>query len=202
SIPKPWPPEEVDLAQALKLLSLPRLIGEHPEDGVPIWSNIGRYGPYLKHADSISNRGGTNANLEEIDDVFTIGMNRAVEILAAKPKRGKAAAATPLRELGEHPDDGAVIAVFKGRYGPYVKWGKINATLPDTIEVDDVSLDQAIDLVNDKAMKSGKKKPARKTAAKKTTKKTTAKKTTAKKPAAKKTATKAATKKPSEGDAT
>ena len=186
SIPKGWVPEEVELEGALKLLSLPREIGPHPEDGVMIWSNIGRYGPYLKHADSISNRGGTNANLDEIDDVFTIGMNRAVEILAAKPKRGKAAAATPLRELGEHPDDGATIAVFKGRYGPYVKWGKVNATLPEAIEVDDVTLDQAVDLVNDKAMKSGKKKPARKTAAKKTSaKKTTTKKSGTKKAAAK-----------------
>ncbi|WP_146344437.1 type I DNA topoisomerase [Falsiphaeobacter marinintestinus] len=162
SIPKGWAPEEVDLEQALKLLSLPRLIGDHPEDGVPIWANIGRYGPYLKHADTISNRGGTNANLESVEDVFEIGMNRAVEIIAAKPKRGKAAAATPLRELGEHPDEGGPVNVMKGKYGPYVKWGKINATLPDTIEVDSVTLDQAVELITEKAGKSGakRKKPA------------------------------------------
>ncbi len=84
SIPKDWPPEDVELEQALKLLSLPRKIGPHPEDGVPIWANIGRYGPYLKHAESTSDRGGVNANLESIDEVWTVGMNRAVELIAAK----------------------------------------------------------------------------------------------------------------------
>ncbi|MGE4327827.1 MAG: type I DNA topoisomerase [Pseudodonghicola sp.] len=194
SIPKEWTPEEVTLDQAVKLLSLPRLIGNHPEDGVPIWSNIGRYGPYLKHADTISNRGGTNATLEDVEDVFTIGMNRAVEILAAKPKRGSGAAAAPLRELGEHPDGGQV-DVMKGKYGPYVKWGKINATLPEAMEVDTVTLEQALELLAEKAAKKpGAKKPAAKktTAAKKTPSKT-ATKTTAKKAPAKKAATKKAT---------
>ncbi|MDK3017116.1 type I DNA topoisomerase [Pseudodonghicola flavimaris] len=179
SIPKGWTPEEVTLDQAVKLLSLPRLIGNHPDDGVPIWSNIGRYGPYLKHADTISNRGGTNATLEDVEDVFTIGMNRAVEVLAAKPKRGQAAAAAPLRELGEHPDGGPV-NVMKGKYGPYVKWGKINATLPDTIEVDAVTLEQALELISEKAAKSGgarKKAAPKKKPAAKTTKTTKTKKT-------------------------
>ena len=169
SIPKGWTPEEVTLEQALKLLSLPRAIGPHPEDGVMIWANIGRYGPYLKHAETISDRGGTNANLESVEEVFEIGMNRAVEIIASKPKRGqRGAAATPLRELGEHPDGGPV-NVMKGRYGPYVKWDKINATLPDTIEVDSVTLEQALELIAEKAAKkgTGKKKPAKKPAAKK-----------------------------------
>ncbi|MFV0244762.1 MAG: type I DNA topoisomerase [Qingshengfaniella sp.] len=161
SVPKPWLPEEVDLPQALKLLALPREIGPHPEDGVMIWSNIGRYGPYLKHAESISHKGGTNANLEEIEDVFTIGMNRAVEVLASKPKRGKPAAATPLKELGDHPDGGPV-AVMKGRYGPYVKWEKINATLPRDLEPEDVTMDQAIALLAERAAKSGKKTPRKK----------------------------------------
>ena len=82
SIPKEWPPTEVDLEQALRLLSLPLQIGPHPEDGIMVWSNIGRYGPYLKHAESTSDRGGTNANLESIEEVFTVGMNRAVQLLA------------------------------------------------------------------------------------------------------------------------
>ncbi|MBE3637792.1 type I DNA topoisomerase [Mangrovicoccus algicola] len=193
SVPKPWPPEEVTLEQAVKLLSLPREIGAHPEDGVTIWANIGRYGPYLKHADSISNKGGTNANLEDVEEVFTIGMNRAVEVLASKPKRGKPAAQAPLKEVGEHPDGGE-ITVMKGRYGPYVKWGKVNATLPETVEPEDVTLDVAVELVNARASKSGTKKkaPAKKAAAKKpaakkaATGKTAAKKTAAKKPAAKK----------------
>jgi len=161
SIPTSWTPEEVTLDQAVRLLSLPREIGPHPEDGVMIWANIGRYGPYLKHADSISNRGGANANLEDVEEVFTIGMNRAVEVLAAKPKRGRGVAATPLRELGDHPDGGPV-TVVKGRYGPYVKWAKINATLPDTVDVDAVTLDQAVALIAEKAAKKGTKKKASK----------------------------------------
>ncbi|MEL6243346.1 MAG: type I DNA topoisomerase [Pseudomonadota bacterium] len=157
SVPKGWVPEELTLEQGLRLLSLPRQIGPHPEDGVMIWANIGRYGPYLKHAESISDRGGTNANLDSIEDVFEIGMNRAVEVIAAKPKRGKPAPATPLKELGEHPDGGPV-NVMKGRYGPYVKWGKINATLPESIEPDGVTMEQALELIAEKAGKSGKKK--------------------------------------------
>ena len=157
SIPKGWVPEEVELSKALLLLSLPREIGPHPEDGVMIWANLGRYGPYLKHADSISNRGGTNANLDTIEDVFEIGMNRAVEVLASKPKRGKPAPATPLKELGDHPDGGP-IAVMKGRYGPYVKWEKVNATLPETVEPEQVTLELALELIAQKAAKGGKKK--------------------------------------------
>ena len=176
SIPKGWEPSEVNLEQAVRLLALPRQIGPHPEDGVMIWSNIGRYGPYLKHADSISFKGGTNANLESIDEVWEIGMNRAVEVLASKPKRGKAAPATPLKELGEHPEHGGPVNVMKGRYGPYVKWEKVNATLPNEVEPDDVTMDLAIQLIDEKAAKSGKgkKKPAAK---KKTTKKAAPKKT-------------------------
>ncbi|MEM8556091.1 MAG: type I DNA topoisomerase [Pseudomonadota bacterium] len=183
-VPKQWPPEDVDLEQALKLLSLPREIGPHPEDGIMIWANIGRYGPYLKHADSISHKGGTNANLEDVEEVFTIGMNRAVEVIASKPKRGKPAPQTPLKELGEHPDGGEM-AVFKGRYGPYVKWGKVNATIPDTVEPDELTFDHAVDLVNERAAKTGAKKPTKKAAKKPAVKKKApAKKTTAKKPAA------------------
>ena len=176
SVPKGWEPNEIVLEQAVRLLALPREIGPHPEDGVMIWSNLGRYGPYLKHAESISFKGGTNANLESIDDVWEIGMNRAVEVLASKPKRGKPAPATPLAELGEHPEAGGPVQVMKGRYGPYVKWGKINATLPDGIEPDQVTMAQAIELLDAKAARSGKKKPAPK------------KKPAAKKPAAKKAA--------------
>ncbi|MEM6275412.1 MAG: type I DNA topoisomerase [Pseudomonadota bacterium] len=169
-VPKGWSPESLTLEEALKLLSLPRLIGPHPEDGVPIWANIGRYGPYLKYAESISDRGGVNANLESIDDVWEIGMNRAVEVIASKPKRGqRGQAATPVRELGEHPEAGGPINVFKGKYGPYVKWEKINATIPDTVEVDDLTLAQAVDLIAERAAKSGKKVTKKKPAAKKKT---------------------------------
>ena len=187
SVPKEWPPEDVTLETAVKLLSLPRLIGPHPEDGVNVFANIGRYGPYLKHAESTSDRGGTNANLESLEDVFTVGMNHAVQLLAEKVasrgQRGKAAA--PLRELGDHPELGGPVNVFDGKYGPYVKYEKINATVPDTIEVDDLTLAQAVSLIEERAAKSGKK-VARKAPAKK---KAAVKKTAAKKPAAKKPAT-------------
>ncbi len=185
SIPKEWPPEEVDMAQALKLLSLPRLIGPHPEDGVNVWSNIGRYGPYLKHADTTSNRGGTNANLETIEDVFTVGMNHAVELLAAKVasrgNRGKAA--VPIHELGEHPEVGGPVNIYDGKYGPYVKWEKINATIPEEIAPADLTMAQAVHLIDERAAKSGKKVAKKKPAAKKKAapkKKTVAKKKTAK----------------------
>ncbi|WP_342070102.1 type I DNA topoisomerase [Yoonia algicola] len=181
-IPADWEPEDVTLDQALMLLSLPRELGPHPEDGIAVWANIGRYGPYLKHAESTSHRGGTNANLETIDDVWTVGMNRAVQLLAEKVAsrgaRGKAA--VPIRELGEHPEAGGPVNIFDGKYGPYVKWEKINATIPDTIEPSDLTLAQAVHLIDERAEKAGKKKPARKKVPAK--KKTAAKK----KPAAKK----------------
>ena len=187
SIPKDWPPEELDLERALMLLSLPREIGPHPEDGIMVWSNIGRYGPYLKHAPSTSDRGGTNANLEGIDEVFTVGMNRAVQLLAEKvASRGsRGQAAKPLRELGEHPEAGGPVNVMKGKYGPYVKWEKINATIPDTVDPEDLTMAQAVTLIDERAEKSGKKKPAAKKKAP-AKKKPAAKKAAPKKPAAKK----------------
>ncbi|MDF1856213.1 type I DNA topoisomerase [Pseudooceanicola sp.] len=166
SVPKEWNPEELTLEPAVRLLQLPRLIGPHPEDGVNVWANIGRYGPYIKHAESTSNRGGTNANLEGLDEVWTVGMNRAVQLLAEKVAsrgaRGKAA--VPIRELGEHPDAGGPVAIYDGKYGPYVKWDKINATIPDTFEVDKVTIEQAVEWIAEKAVKKGKKAPAKKTA--------------------------------------
>ena len=148
SIPKEWVPTEVDLEQALRLLSLPREIGPHPEDGIMVWANIGRYGPYLKHAESTSHRGGTNANLEDIESVFSVGMNHAVQLLAEKiaSRGGRGVAAAPLRELGEHPDMGGPINIMKGKYGPYVKWEKVNATIPSEIEPEDLSIDQAVSI--------------------------------------------------------
>ena len=178
-VPEGWNPEEIGLPDALKLLELPRLIGTHPEDGVNVWANLGRYGPYLKHAENTSFKGGTNANLATIEDVWTVGMNHAVQLLAEKVasrgQRGKAA--VPIRELGEHPEAGGPVNIYDGKYGPYVKWEKINATIPDTIEPADLTLAHAVDLIDERAAKAGKKKPAAK-------KKAPAKK----KPAAKKKA--------------
>jgi len=191
SIPKGWDAGSLDLDRALQLLALPRPIGPHPEDGELVEASIGRYGPYVKH-------GSKYANLPDVDEVFTIGMNRAVEVLAQKQLRGRAAAAAPLKELGEHPEGGA-ISVMNGRYGPYVKWEKVNATLPRDLDPADITLERALELIAAKRAKSPAKKAAKKPAAKKATaeKKPAAKKTAAKKPAAKKTADKkTAAKKP------
>ncbi|MFC6642270.1 MULTISPECIES: type I DNA topoisomerase [Sulfitobacter] len=187
SIPKDWVPEDLTLEQGVMLLSLPREIGPHPEDGVMVWANIGRYGPYIKHAESTSDRGGTNANLEGIDEVWTVGMNRAVQLLAEKvaSRGGRGKAAKPIREMGEHPDMGGAVNVMEGKYGPYVKWEKVNATIPKEIEPPDLTMERAVELIEEKLAKS----PAKRKAA---TKKAPAKKAAAKKPAAKKAAAKKA----------
>ena len=170
SIPKSWSLDDLTFEKAVQLLSLPREIGPHPEDGVMIESSIGRFGPYVKH-------GTIFANIGDIDEVWSIGMNRAVEELAKKAARsGRGAAAKPLHELGEHPSEGGPINVMDGRYGPYVKWGKVNATIPKEIEPAQVTIEMAMDLIAQKAPAKKKKAPAKK-------------KTAAKKPAAKKTAT-------------
>ena len=179
SIPKDWPPADVDLEQALRLLSLPRELGPHPEDGIAVWANIGRYGPYLKHAESTSHKGGTNANLESIDEVWTVGMNRAVQLLAEKvaSRGGRGAAAKPIREMGDHPDDGGPVNIMDGKYGPYVKWEKINATIPKEIEPGDLTMEQAVELIAEKAAKKGTRRkaaPKKKAAAKKKTAKKSA----------------------------
>ena len=154
SLPKGWAPEAMDLEKALRLLSLPREIGPHPADGERIEAGIGRYGPYVRH-------GSVYANLPDVEEVFTIGMNRAVEVLAQKASRGGArgavAAAAPIRELGDHPDGGA-IQIMAGRYGPYVKWAKVNATLPKDIGPENLTRDEALELIAAKLSKSGKGK--------------------------------------------
>ncbi len=175
SLPRGWSKDDMDLEKALTLLSLPRQIGEHPEGGV-ISSNFGRFGPYIMHQLPEEAKP-VYVNIKDPNDVFEIGMNRAVEMLAEKranPGRGRRAAAAPLKELGEHPDGGAM-QVLDGRYGPYVKWEKVNATIPKDIKPEDVTQEMAIELVNERAAKKGTKKkaaPKKKAAAKKTTKKT------------------------------
>jgi DNA topoisomerase-1 len=163
SLPKGWTPEALDLEKALRLLSLPREVGAHPEDGAMILANIGRYGPYLQHAK-------TYANLPGVDDVFEIGLNRAVTLIAEKragggrPQRGAPAA---LRELGAHPVSGVAIKVFSGRYGPYVADGTTNATLPKGADPAAVTLEEAVQLIDARAAAAPAKgkKPARKAAA-------------------------------------
>jgi DNA topoisomerase-1 len=182
----------VTLERALQLLSLPRRVGDHPEGG-HIDAAIGRYGPYVMWQKPLEEGKKTAqkiyANIKDPEEVFIIGMNRAIELITEKAnKTGRGAAATPLKELGEHPDEGGELNVMDGRYGPYVKWGKVNATLPKDIEPADITLEQAVELVNAKAASKGRKKaaPKKKATAKK---KPAAKKPTAKKkPAAKKKA--------------
>ena len=184
SLPKGWTVDNTDHEKALALLSLPRDIGAHPESGKMISAGIGRYGPYILHE-------GTYANVENVEEVFSIGLNRAVTVLAEKiakgPGRGGTGTPAALKTLGEHPDDQHVITVRDGKYGPYINHGKTNATLPKGKDPQSVTLEEALVLIAEKAGKSPVKKPARKAAASKApAKKPAAKKAAAKKPAAKK----------------
>ncbi len=185
SIPKDMTVDQVDLDWGVKLLSLPRTIGEHPESGKPITASIGRFGPYLAHDGKYARLSGTN-------EVFETGMNAAVVKLAeaanATGGRGRGAAREPLKVFGAHPETAAEIKLMDGRYGAYVTDGTTNATLPKALAPDTLTLEQAVELLKEKAAKSpvkGKRKaPAKKAAA--------AKKPAAKTPAAKKTAAKKA----------
>ena len=186
SIPKGRDPRAVDLDYAVKLLSLPRDIGPHPEDGAMITAGLGRYGPFVKHDK-------TYANLESVEDAFDVGINRAVDLIAQKRAgggRGRGGASSG-RNLGEHPELGGAVTVRAGRYGPYVNHAKINATLSKDTDPDTLTLEDAVKLVDAKAAAGGKK-PAAKKAKKPAAKKPTAKKTAAKKPAAKKATTRKA----------
>ena len=188
SLPKGWTPESLTLERALQLLALPREIGLHPETGKPISAGLGRYGPFILHE-------GKYANLPDIEEVFSVGLNRAVDLLAQKAAGGGRFGrnATPIAAIKtfEHAD--GAISVRDGRYGPYVNQGKVNATLPKTVKPDEVTLEQALELIAERATKTGGKKPARKPAAKASAK-SAAKKAPAKKPAAKKAAAKKTTK--------
>ncbi len=184
SLPKGWTPSTLTLEQALQLLSLPRIVGDHPETGKSISAGLGRYGPFILHD-------GTYANLPDVEEVFTVGLNRAVDLLAQKAAGGGrfgkgGARGTPAAiKTFEHAD--GAISVRDGKYGPYVNQGKVNATLPKTMVPADVTIEQALELIKARAEATGAKKPARKAAAKKAP----AKKAAAeKKPAAKKAAPK------------
>ncbi|MEM7768685.1 MAG: type I DNA topoisomerase [Pseudomonadota bacterium] len=157
SLPKGVDAKSVGLELALKLLSLPREVGKHPEDGEPIVANLGRYGPYVQHLK-------TYANVPTFDELFEVGLNRAVSLIAEKranPRgRGGAGQAKVLKDLGKHPSDDAPIQVLEGRYGPYVKHGKTNATIPKDMKPEDLNIDQALELIAEREKKAGKKKPA------------------------------------------
>jgi DNA topoisomerase I len=161
SIPKDVPSEEFGLDWAIKLLSLPRTIGNHPESGKPITASIGRYGPYLQHD-------GKYGRLQTTNDVFETGMNAAVVKLAeaaAGGGRGRGAAREPLKILGAHPRTELELKVMEGRFGPYVTDGTTNATLPKTVTPEALTLEEAAQLIDERAAKGpakGKKKVAAK----------------------------------------
>ncbi len=178
-----WGPDEITLEKAVTLLTLPRIVGEHPEGG-NVKAALGPFGPYIMHQLPAEAKP-VYVNLKELVEVFEIGMNHSVELLAEKranPGRGRGSAAKALRELGEHPDAGGPVNIMEGRYGPYVKWEKVNATIPKEIDVKDVTMEQAVEWITEKA---GKKPAKKKAAAKK--KPAAKKKAPAKKAAAKKT---------------
>jgi DNA topoisomerase-1 len=168
-LPKGLSPDDVDLQRALGLLSLPREVGRHPETGEPILAGVGRFGPYVQH-------GKTYANLETGDDVLTIGLNRAVTLIAekkAKGSQGRRFGADPGRSLGEHPQKGGAVLAKNGRYGPYVSHDGVNATLPPDKTPETVTLDEAVGLLEARIEKTGgapagRRKRARKAAPKQT----------------------------------
>jgi len=160
SLPKGVDAATLDFERAMQFLSLPREVGIDPDTLTPITAGIGRYGPFILHD-------GTYANLESVEDVFTIGLNRARVLLAEKragigKSRFQRAAPAVLKDLGEHPVDGGKIQVLSGRFGPYVSHDKVNATVPKSKKPEDLTLEEAVELINERIAKGGGKKPARK----------------------------------------
>ncbi|MGD8428470.1 MAG: type I DNA topoisomerase [Balneolaceae bacterium] len=141
SLLKGMKPEEVDLDLALRLLELPRLLGKHPDTGKEVRAGVGRYGPFVVHD-------GTFASLKRSDNVLDIELDRALELLANKKNKSKRS--NVIKELGEHPSNGKKVRVMDGRYGPYIKYGKTNISLPDDIKPEDVSMDIAVQLITEK----------------------------------------------------
>jgi DNA topoisomerase-1 len=197
SLPKGWLPAAIDLEKAIRLLSLPREVGNHPDDGAIILAGIGRFGPYVQHS-------GTYANLDSPEEVFDVGLNRAITVLAEKRAgggkgRGRAEA-TALKDLGLHPQTGKSVKILSGRFGPYIKHEATNANVPKGMEPTDLTLEEAVRLIAERDAKGGgKKKPVKAKAAAKPKaekaaaspkKKAPAKAAAAKKPAVKKAAVK------------
>ncbi|WP_420394702.1 type I DNA topoisomerase [Acuticoccus sp.] len=159
SLPKGWAPDEVTLEKAVMLVDLPREVGIHPETHEPIQAGLGRYGPFLLH-------GGKYTKLESVEDVFEVGLNRAVALIAER-KDGQRFSRTPasLKSLGEHPSGGEV-TVREGRYGPYVNHGKVNATLPKGSDPQSITLAEALALLEAKSGKPAKPAKSAKSKAK------------------------------------
>ncbi|MDT8435455.1 MAG: type I DNA topoisomerase [Gemmatimonadota bacterium] len=154
SLPTGVAAEDVDLEMALGLLSLPRTLGPHPESGEPVRAGIGRYGPYVVHD-------GDFRSLEKDDDVLRVELERALELLS-RPKKGRRRGSPKvLRALGVHPEDEAPVELLDGRYGPYVRHGKTNASLPKDLSPDDLTLERALQLLEEKRARGGGNKGGR-----------------------------------------
>ena len=145
SLPKGMTADQVTLEKAISLLSLPRHVGTHPETGEEVLAGIGRYGPYVKHQR-------TFASLAATDDVLTVGIERALELIAAKAAKGRGGNKTVLAEVGEHPEGGEIM-IYDGRYGAYVNHKRVNATLPEGTDPKKVTLEQALELLAAKKAK-------------------------------------------------
>ena len=147
-------PEEVDEELALKLMSLPRTLGLHPETEKTVRAAVGRFGPYVTHD-------GLFASVKAPDDVLEIELDRALVLLAEKAAKGSKSSKSVLKDLGEHPTDGGPVQVLDGRYGPYVKYKRTNATLPKDLKPEDVTIEMAVKLIDEKkSTKNTRKKKA------------------------------------------
>ena len=161
SLPKGVTLDNVTLDQAVGLLALPRLLGDHPDTGGKVEAGLGRFGPYVVHSHG---KDKDFRSLKTSDDVLTVDLPRALELLS-QPKRGKGSnksAKTPLREMGPHPVDREPVSIYDGPYGPYVKHGKVNASLPEGVEPADLTMEQAIEALAAKAGTRGTAKGAAK----------------------------------------
>jgi len=154
SIPKGTDPATVSMETAVKLLSLPRTLGNHPESGKPVKAGIGRFGPYVVHEGVFKSFGkdGTFEHNGQRYDVLTVDLETAIEMLKQARKR---ASATPVRELGKHPEDGSPVAIFEGKYGPFVRYGSVNVTIPKGMTVEEVKFEQVAQWAAEKAARGG-----------------------------------------------
>ncbi|MBD2206632.1 type I DNA topoisomerase [Calothrix sp. FACHB-1219] len=196
SLPKGVTPETVTLDIAVGLLALPRTLGVHPETGGRIQASLGRFGPYIVHDQG--KEGKDYRSLKAADNVLTVSLERALELLA-EPKKGRSSTTSKskaaVRELGNHPEDETPVNIYDGPYGPYIKNGKTNVSIPEGESVESMTLEKALQLLAGKAAsaKSTRKSTKSTTSKSKTTSKTTSKSTS-------KTATKTASKKSSAED--
>jgi DNA topoisomerase-1 len=190
SLPKGMQPENVTVDIAVKLLALPRTLGAHPETGNRVFVNTGRFGPYVCHTKGNGDKD-DNRSLKSTDDPYTITFERGLELLAQPKTLRGAAAAKVLKSLGKHPDDNDAIEILDGKYGAYVKHGKVNVSLTKEQTVEGLTLEEALSML---ASKSGKSTSKRTKSASSETKKTTTKKTTTKSTATKAATTKTAAK--------